>query len=68
MKLPYTFGAVRWDIAVDLPDGDYTVGRGADPRGLNEQTSDVATAEADDDRKRTRKGRRKTAQRPEAAE
>ena len=39
MKVPYTFGKVRWDKALELPDGDYTVGRGADPRGKSADPS-----------------------------
>lgn len=45
------------DFTDRFPDGDYTVGRGADPRGKGERTADVSKREK---LKAARRGRSKT--------
>ncbi len=36
-KLPFVFHVVEADWGKHLPDGDYTIGRGADPRTSHER-------------------------------
>jgi hypothetical protein len=43
IKVPYTFKAPPRGWIEKLPDGDYTVGRGADPRSADERASTRGT-------------------------
>jgi hypothetical protein len=44
MKPPFKFSVPPADFADRFPDGDYTVGRGADPRSAVERAADAAHA------------------------
>ena len=46
MKKHFKFRPVPADFGDRFPDGDYTVGRGADPRGAAERAADEAAKKA----------------------
>ena len=74
MKIPYTFAKVRWDKALELPDGDYTVGRGADPRSAAERAADpdgsiaMQKRASEEAAAKAKTSRRKRPPKPQAAE
>jgi hypothetical protein len=65
-KYPMISISVTADFQTCFPDGDYTIGRGADPRGLGESANNLR----DGDEKATAKARtkRRPMKRPQAAE
>lgn len=48
MKAPFKFRDIPAGFADRFPDGDYTVGRGADPRSSAERAAEQAAKAAQD--------------------
>jgi hypothetical protein len=56
-KVPYDFDPPQPGWIESLPDGDYTVGRGADPRSLEERASSADPTASEAPAKRRSKRR-----------